>query len=53
MSAPFKHRGTGFQARGVAVVAAFAIAALGAGPVAEETLVIDAASTAPGSPRQW
>lgn len=53
MSAPFKHRGTGFKARGVAVVAAFAIAALGAGPVAEETLVIDAASTAPGSPRQW
>ena len=53
MSAPFKHRGSGFNAGRAAVAAAIAIAALGAGPGAEETLVIDAASVAPGSPRQW
>lgn len=53
MSAPFKHRGSGFNAVRAAVAAAIAIAALGAGPAAEETLVIDAVSVAPGSPRQW
>lgn len=53
MSASFKHLGTGLKARGAAVAAALSIAALGAGPGAEETLVIDASSAAPGSPRQW